>query len=134
MQISYAENPAIENELGPVVLTARGLAIGGSVLADPDSNLEMVRAGSGIWRLQFGPYRIPMNERLSDRLLAQFRNWLRYRAFKLVPAAERSPQTRPGAQVAAILISLAVPCPLCNTVCIHRVGRIGTPWQALIPS
>ncbi len=125
---------ALEAELGPVVLTARGLAIGGSVLADPDSNLEMVRAGSGIWRLQFGPYRIPMNERLTDRLLVQFRNWLRYRAFKLVPAAEQSAPTRPGPRTVVILNSLAVPCPLCNTVCIHRAGRIGTPWQALKPS
>jgi hypothetical protein len=89
-----------------------------------------VRAGGG-WRLQFGPHRIPLDEKVPSRLADLLRGWLRYRGDKLLPAAEPFAQRGPGPRARGMLAPLAVGCPLCGTVCVHRVGRLGTPWAAL---
>jgi uncharacterized C2H2 Zn-finger protein len=124
----------IEAETGLIVLTARGLVVGPVLLSDPDTPIDMAKAGNGLWRLQMGTNRLPLNQKLPDRLPVLLKAWLRFRTATLLPLAERDDARVPSALAVAILSPLVVACPLCNTESLHRTGRIGTPWQAIQPS
>ena len=123
---------ATEAEVGRVLLTARGLAVGPVVVADPDAVVEVVRAGDGLWRLQLGESRLPLARKLPDRLAGQLRAWLRFRDAALMPLAER-PDAETSQAAAQLLTPLVVTCPLCQTAGVHRRGRVGTPWLAIRP-
>ncbi|OWK34820.1 hypothetical protein FRUB_09662 [Fimbriiglobus ruber] len=121
--------PAVTEALGPVLLTARGLMVGGHTLDDPNASIEVVRTTLGNWLLDYGPHRIALSGRPDGYIPDVLKKWLRYRAAKLLPAA-RADRRGPGPWTTRLLAPLAVPCPLCGTVCVHRVGMLGTPWQA----
>jgi uncharacterized C2H2 Zn-finger protein len=125
-------DPAIEAELGRAMLTARGLALGPVLLADPAAPIEVARAGDGLWRLQLGANRLALSRKPPERLVSQLRAWLRFHATVLLPFAERDSGPVSDA-AAAILAPLVVSCPLCQTAAVHRRGRVGTPWQAIRP-
>ena len=123
---------ATEAELGRVLLTACGLAVGPVVVADPDAVVEITPAGDGLWRLQLGANRLPLSRKLPDRLAGQLRAWLRFRDAVLMPLAER-PDAGTSPAAAHLLTPLVVTCPLCQTAAVHRRGRVGTPWLAIRP-
>ena len=124
---------ATEAELGRVLVTARGLAVGPVVVADPDAAIEVVKAGDGLWRLQLGASRLPLGRKLPDRLPGQLRAWLRFRDAVLMPLAERDDDRTASEAAAQVLTPLVVTCPLCQTAGVHRRGRVGTPWLAIRP-
>ncbi len=123
---------ATEAELGRVLLTARGLAAGPVVVADPDAVVEVTPAGDGLWRLQLGANRLPLARKLPDLLAGQLRAWLRFRDAVLMPLADRADGGTSEA-AAQVLTPLVVTCPLCQTAGVHRRGRVGTPWLAIRP-
>ena len=124
---------ATEAELGRVVVTARGLAVGPVVVSDPDAVVEVVKAGDGLWRLQLGASRLPLGRKPPDRLAGQLRAWLRFRAAVLMPLAERDDDRTASEAAVQVLTPLVVTCPLCQTAGVHRRGRVGTPWLAIRP-
>jgi predicted RNA-binding Zn-ribbon protein involved in translation (DUF1610 family) len=121
---------AIEAEIGPVLVAARGVVVAGSVVADPDAAVDLARLPGG-WRLQFGPHRFQLTSRISYRIVDDLRKWLKYRAATLLPEAERTPPRGTGLRAVGMVAPLAVACPLCGTRSVVRTGQIGTPWQAL---
>ncbi len=121
---------AAEAEVGPVLVTARGVVVAGFLVADPDAAVKLERTSDG-WRLQFGPHRLVISGRVQPRLERELRGWLRYRAEVLFPEADRIGGRGTGPRAAGMLAALAVTCPLCGARSALRAGRIGTPWQAL---
>ncbi len=119
-----------EAELGPVLVTVRGVAVAGFTVADPDAAVEMTLTPDGR-RLLFGPHRLVLSSRIPARVADELRRWLKYRAATLFPEAERLPPRGPGSRVVGMLAPLAVACPLCDTRIVLRAGQMGTPWQGL---
>lgn len=123
-------NPATEAVLGTVVLTSHGVSVGGYAVADPDAIIALVKSGSG-WRLQFGPHRLALEKKPPSEIADELHAWVRYRAEKLLPLAERQERRGPGPKAVGMLAPLAIDCPLCSTRSVLRTGRLGTPWQAI---
>jgi hypothetical protein len=121
---------AAETELGPVLVTMRGVMVAGFAVADPDAPVELSRTSDG-WRLRFGPHRLVLSDRVPARVADELRRWLKYRAATLFPEAERPSPRGPGSRAVGILAPLAVACPLCGARSVLRAGQIGTPWQGL---
>lgn len=121
---------AAEAELGPVLVTVRGVMAAGFAVADPDAPVEMARTSDG-WRLRFGPHRLVLSARVPARVADELGRWLKYRAATLFPDAERPSPRGPGSRVVGILAPLAVACPLCGARSVLRSSQIGTPWQGL---
>ncbi|HET6574479.1 MAG TPA: hypothetical protein VFG68_12805 [Fimbriiglobus sp.] len=121
---------AAEAELGPVLVTVRGVVAAGHVVADPAAVVELARTSDG-WRLRFGPHRLALSSRVPARVADELRKWLKYRAATLFPEAERPSPRGPGSRAVGILVPLAVACPLCGARSVLRAGQVGTPWQGL---
>jgi hypothetical protein len=121
---------AAEAEVGPVLVTARGVVVAGFAVADPDAPVELDRTSGG-WRLQFGPHRIVTSGRVQPRLERELKGWLKFRAEVLFPEADRPDGRGTGPRASGMLGPLAVTCPLCGARSALRAGQIGTPWQAL---
>jgi hypothetical protein len=121
---------AAESDLGPVLVTVRGVVVAGFVVADPDAPVELARVSSG-WQFRYGPHRLALSSRVSGRVADEIRRWLKYRAATLFPEAERPQPRGPGPRALGILTPLVVACPLCGTRSILRIGQVGTPWQGL---
>lgn len=121
---------AVESELGPVLVTVRGVMAAGFVVADPSAVVELARSSDGWW-LRFGPHRLALSSRVPARLADELRRWLKYRAATLITEAERPAPRGPGSRAVGLLTALAVACPLCGSRSILRAGQIGTPWQGL---
>jgi hypothetical protein len=121
---------AAEAELGPVLVTARGVMAAGHTVADPATAVEIDRTSDG-WRLRFGQHRLALSSRVPARLAEELRKWLKYRAATLIPEAERPAPRGPGTRAVGLLAPLAVVCPLCGARSVLRAGQVGTPWQGL---
>ena len=120
----------VEDVLGAVVVTPAGLFLRGTTAVEPD--LELVRTKAGANALRIGKKAVALAGKLSPRMVEQLNDWLRYRGTKILPIAEHSARTPPTGKAAELLAPLAVNCPICGTLCVHRSGRLGTPWQAIV--
>jgi hypothetical protein len=100
----------------------------------PDLLLRIELPGGGN---DFGPLLLTVDGlrsfkgRPPAKFAERLRAWQRYRAEKLLPAAEALGQAGGGKRVAAMLAPLNVTCPLCGAQSVLRTGRVGTPWGAL---
>ena len=117
--------------LGPVGLTAGGVAVGGATVADPAAVIAVTPASTGRWTVQFGPHRFSTRRPVPAAAVAALRAWLKFRADRLVTPADRPAPLLPRA--VGLLAALAVPCPLCQAVAVQRAGRVGTPWEVSGP-
>jgi hypothetical protein len=120
-----------ENTLGGIVITARGVSVGGFSVADPAAAADVVKASTGEWQLHFGPHKIALDTKIPLKLAGELEGWLKFRATRLVPEAGQLVRRGTGDRAVALLAPLAVDCPLCHTRSLVRTGRIGTPWQAV---
>jgi len=124
--------PEVEEVLGAVALTSSGLFLRGVTVSE--GRFELVKMQTGALALRVGKQLIGLNGKLSTRLVEQLNEWLQYRAGKVLPAAEQAARMKPGLRVVRALAPLAVACTLCGSYCVHRKGRLGTPWQAIAPT
>ena len=113
---------------GPVGLTDAGLTVGGSTVGDPDAVLD-VRPGDGVTRLHVGSARLLTRKPVGPGVAAALQKWVTYYATMPPPAAGP-----PHPRAVALLRRLAVACPLCGGVAVHRAGRVGTPFDAIAPA
>jgi hypothetical protein len=117
--------PAADAAVGAVVLTGRGLRLGGLLADDPDGRLEVVRTG-----LRVGDGVLAADAPVPPRLPDQLRDWLVWRTSRLLPRADAALAGAPT-QAADRLAAVAADCPLCGARCAWRAGRLATPWHAV---
>jgi hypothetical protein len=114
--------PAVDGQLGPVLVCARGVSVGGFLAADPDAGVRLSRDGR---ELTFGPHRLAVARPLPDDLPAVLAGWLRFRAEALLPFIDG--YLAPGAGDAArrVLSPFCRRCPACGTVSAVAAGEVG---------
>ena len=96
--LHHRPDPDTEAQLGPVLICARGVGVGGRMLADPDADLRFVKSGA-------------VGETI--------REWLRFRAWALLPLLDN--YLAPGSPVIAKRV-LAPFRPLCSKCGVARVS------------
>jgi predicted RNA-binding Zn-ribbon protein involved in translation (DUF1610 family) len=113
--------PDVETELGPVLITASGVSVGGAVTLDPASD---VRIESGGRELIFGKHMLKLSRVLPAKFADKLKAWLRFRAEVLAvyPAMYLRSESRPQPRV---LAPFAVRCPACGAECLPVVGAVG---------
>jgi hypothetical protein len=119
----------IEDQLGPILLTTRGLVVGGKLLGDPDGPIEQQEPEEDDWRLRFGTYRFKLNKRLPNRFVQSLQEWMRLWTDRYAAHAENLGKRTE--KLPHIIAPLAVHCPLCDEAIVIRRGLLGTPWAAL---
>lgn len=119
---------AIEDEVGAVLVCARGVSVAGVVVADPDAEIEVVKGGrfGGAFELVFGPHRVKLTRKLSDDFLDRLREWLRFRADVLLPFIDGYLEPASVDLTRRVLSPYCRKCDSCGTVSAVAVGKTGT--------
>lgn len=115
-------DPAAGDELGPVLVCARGVVVGGRLASDPDTTVELARGGR---ELTFGPHRLRLTRRPSEGFVASVRGWLRFRANVLLPFIDGYLEPGPRDVAERVLGPFSRKCRRCGTVSAVGVGRVG---------
>ncbi len=120
----------IESHLGPVLVCARGVAVGGYLTADPDADVRLLPGGR---ELIFGRHRIEVAERLPADFPKSLRKWLRFRVENLLPFIDG--YLSPGAEEVAkrVLGPFCRRCIVCGTVSVIGCGAVGSPARQIMP-
>jgi hypothetical protein len=119
----------LEGLLGPILVCARGVSIGGVITADPDAEVRLANEGR---RLIFGRHRLDVGIPLVGEVPDLLASWLRFRTEVLMPFVEESASTGPEAVVRRILGPFCRRCLSCGTISTVSPGAIGHPiplWQ-----
>jgi hypothetical protein len=114
-------------ELGEILIGRRGVTVGDCTVADPAANVTAEPGKKGTTVLVFGPHRIAVEDKLTDRTLRGMKAWLKFRAERLMPAVGRAAGTSPTDRVRQILEPAIAVCPMCSTRTFVRVGEVGQP-------
>jgi len=123
----HRPDPVIEEQIGPVLVCARGVTVGGHLVADPDAAVRLEDDGH---ELIFGRHRIEVEQPLPADLPMLLTKWLRFRADVLVPFIEGylSPGSAPIAE--RVLRPFCRRCIACGTVSAVTRGAFGRPVKA----
>ena len=105
----------------------RGVTVGDCTTADPDAPVAVEAAKKGSNILVFGPHRIAVKDKISEKTLRGLKAWLKFRAERLMPAMGRSATAAVPDRVRQLLEPIAVDCPMCRTRSLVRVGAVGRP-------
>lgn len=124
----HRPDPAIESQLGPVLVCGRGVMVGGVMVADPDADVRVVKLGrfGGGYDLAFGPHRLRLTRKPPDDFAETLRGWLHFRATVLLPYIDG--YLEPGSREVyeRLLAPFCRRCRSCGTVSAVSVGTIGT--------
>ena len=115
-------DPAAGDDLGPVLVCARGVVVGGRLVGDPDAKVELTRGGR---ELVFGPHRLRLTRKPSEGFVASVRGWLRFRATVLLPYIDGYLEPGPRDVADRVLGPFSRKCRRCGTVSAVGVGRVG---------
>jgi hypothetical protein len=119
----YCRPPAgVDEALGWVLVCARGVIVGGEVVADPDAEIR-VEGGRliGSATLVFGPHQFSLPRRPPAEFVTTLRRLLRLRTDVLLPRLDAALATRP---TPAMLIPLARRCR-CGADVLVAAGELG---------
>jgi hypothetical protein len=117
----------VEDQLGPVLICARGVVVGGQVVSDPDAEVDVVkgtRFGGG-FELVFGPHRLRLTKRPAGDFTGTLREWLRFRARILLPQLDNYLAAGSKAVAARMLAPFERRCPNCGAASAVAVGKMG---------
>jgi hypothetical protein len=123
----HRPDPDTDDQLGPVLVCARGVVVGGHVVSDPDAAVEVVkggRFGSG-YELEFGPHRLRLVRKPAGDFAEVVREWLRFRAWALLPQLDNYMAPGLPAVAARVLAPFEMRCPRCGTVSAVAAGKVG---------
>ncbi len=118
---------ADSDELGELLIGRRGVTVGDSTVADPDAPVRIEAGKKGTAILAFGPHRIAVEDKLTERSVRLLRGWMKFRAERLMPAAGRSAGVAMPERVRQLLDPAIATCPMCSTLAFVRVGEVGQP-------
>ena len=113
---------AIEALTGPVLVCARGVVLGGAVVADPDADVRVVARGR---ELAFGRHRIPLAGVLPAEFATVLKAWLRYRAEVLLPFIDGYMAGGSKDVSRRVLAPFSRKCRNCGTVSAVARGAVG---------
>ena len=125
----HRPDPDTEAQLGPVLVCARGVIVGGRMLADPDTEVRIEKAsrfGAG-FELIFGPHRLALDRKPTGDFADTIREWLRFRAWALLPLLDNYLSPGSPEVSARILKPFERRCSKCGTVSAIAVGKVGRP-------
>jgi hypothetical protein len=110
----------VEAELGPVLITASGVSVGGVVTVDPAADVDI----EGGRELIFGKHTLKLSREIPVAFATELKSWLRFRAevVAVYPAVYLKSESRPSSRV---LSPFVVSCPSCGTKCLPVVGAVG---------
>jgi hypothetical protein len=122
LMLYHRPEPVAEALVGPVLVCARGVVVGGELAADPDAEVRLAAGGR---ELVFGRHRIALPRKLPDDFADTVRAWLRFRAEGLLPFIDG--YLAPGsAEVARrVLGPFCRKCKACGTVSAMGCGVVG---------
>jgi hypothetical protein len=118
-------DPAAGDELGLVLVCARGVVVGGRMTSDPGADVELIRARFGGYELTFGSHRIRLAHKPSDGFVGSLRGWLRFRANVLLPFIDGYLEPGPREVAERVLGPFCRKCRRCGTVSAVAVGKVG---------
>ncbi len=123
----HRPDPDTESELGPVLICGRGVIVGGTMLADPDSDVSVRKVAGGGYELTFGRHRHALSRRPVENFSNIIRGWLQYRASELLSYING--YLEPGTREVnnRVLTPFRLKCGTCGTVSVIAVGQVGTP-------
>lgn len=110
------------DDLGPVLVCARGVVVAGRMTSDPEARVELARGGL---ELVFGPHRVRLSRRPPDGFVASLRGWLRFRANVLLPFIDGYLEPGPREVADRVLGPFSRKCRRCDTVSAVAVGKVG---------
>ena len=112
-------HPDAEDELGPILVTASGVSVGGAVVLDPAGPVSVESLGC---ELVFGKTRFRLERAIPETIAEELKVWLRFRAEVLAafPAMYLSAQSHPASR---LLARFVVRCT-CGTECLPVVGAV----------
>jgi predicted RNA-binding Zn-ribbon protein involved in translation (DUF1610 family) len=124
-------NPTAAEELGPVLICARGVVVGGVMASDPYTEVEVVKAGrfSATTVFVFGPHRLSVSRPPADEFSKTVSAWLRFRVTALLPFIDRVLEPGPPEILARVLWPFRQRCSSCGTISAVILGRIGVPQR-----
>ena len=115
-------------DLGPILVTGRGVIIRDHVMANPKAMVELRRpglAGEPSFELAIGSYRFALSSRPEDGLAATIRELLRVRHESLLPWIERALETRGGSAISSLLLPLSQNCRTCGQTVVVAKAKVG---------
>ena len=123
----HRPDPDTESQLGPVLICARGIAIGGHLIADPDAEVRIEKSGrfGGGYELIFGPHRLPLERQPVGNFAEVIKEWLRFRAWALLPLLDN--YLAPSALKVAerMMRPFVCRCANCGTRSAIALGKVG---------
>jgi predicted RNA-binding Zn-ribbon protein involved in translation (DUF1610 family) len=122
--LCHRPDPDTEAQLGPVLICTRGIVVGGRMLADPQTDVSLEKVGGRI-ELQFGTHRFTLERTPAGDLAEVIREWLRFRAWALLPLLDNYLLVRSSAIAARALQPFRSRCPHCGTVSAILSGEVG---------
>lgn len=127
--LCHSPDPDTEAQLGPVLICARGIVVGGRMLADPDANVRIEKAGrfGGGFELIFGPHRLALERKPVGDFAEMVKEWLRFRAWALLPLLDNYLAPGSSEVAARVLRPFQRRCPQCGTVSAIAVASVGRP-------
>jgi hypothetical protein len=123
----YRFDGVAHDELGVVLIGRKGVTLAGVTVADPDAIVTIEKGRGSGSVLVFGPNRLAVRRRLSERVAAALKGWLRFRAERLLPAAEQADRRGVPERIRQLITRDAFDCPLCTTRAVFRTGEVGIP-------
>ena len=114
-------------ELGAVLIGRKGVTVAGVTVADPDAVVAVEKWRGGGSVLVFGANRLALRRRVPERVAVALKGWLRFRAERLLSAADEHDRRGVSDRVRQIIAGESVECPLCGTRAVIRVGELGGP-------
>ena len=94
-------------------------------MADPDAEVRCETTRNGTHVLVYGTHTIGLNRKLPTKILQQLQQWLRFRADRLMPAAEASKTEPRSERVESLISPSVVECPMCGTRSYLQTGEVG---------
>jgi hypothetical protein len=119
---------AIRRDLGDVVITTKGLGIGGKIIADLSGEVRFSSSGHELF---CGQHRLVATQKLPITLVDTIKNGLRFRSEVLIPQTERliSNAILNHNETIKHLSPYRTQCSLCRSACVVRRGQIGMLMQ-----
>ena len=110
--------------LGPVTVSRRGVSFGGATVSDPQADVTVVTTKDG-GEITFGKSVFSLARRPNEKIERTLKKLLTFRIDTLIAQMESTLNDDPTGRAELLLAPLNVPCPLCRTVSVIRTGQLG---------
>jgi hypothetical protein len=125
--VFHRPQPTVEELVGPVLVCARGVSVGGYLTADPDAEVRLAEEGH---ELIFGRHRLETARQLPADLPVLLTKWLQFRAEVLIPFIDGYLSAGSADVAQRVLGPFCRRCRACETISAVARGAIGRAVKA----